>query len=68
MNHLLEPFKQNSSDTVITTLIHMVHCYDRTHKLLQSLDLESQRITQLSKAIQSTLESLTTIFNSINLH
>ena len=67
INHLLEPYKRNSSDTLITTLTHLVHCYDRTHKFLQSLDLDSQRITQSYRAIQSTLVSLTTLFNSDNL-
>ena len=64
-NHLLEPYKQNSSDTVITTLTQLIHCYGRFHKLLQSLDLDSQLITQSSKAINSTLESITTTFNSL---
>ena len=61
MTNLLEPYKRNSSETPITTL---THCYDRTHKLLQTLDLDSQRITQSSQAIQSALETLTTLFNS----
>ena len=68
MTNLLEPYKQNSSETPITTLTHILHCYDRTHKLLQTLDLDSQRITQSSQAIQSALESITTLFNSTNLH
>ena len=36
----------------------LLHCHDRTHKLLQPLDLDSQRITQ----------SFTTLFTSSNLH
>ena len=68
MTNLLEPYKRNSSETPITTLIHILHCYDRTHKLLQTLDLDSQRITQSSQAIQSALETITTLFNSTNLH
>ena len=68
ITHLLDPYKRNSSDTLITTLTHKIHCYDRTHKLLQSLDLDSQRITQSSQAIQSALESMTTLFNSANVH
>ena len=67
INHLLEPYKQNSSKTVITTPTRIVHCYNRTQKLLPSLHLDSQHITQSSKAIQSTLETINTIFNSINL-
>ena len=35
---------------------------------LQTLDLDSQRITQSSQAIQSALESITTLFNTTNLH
>ena len=68
MTNLLEPYKRNSSETPITTLTHILHCYDRTHKLLQTLDLDSQRITQSSQAIQSALETITTLFNSTNLH
>ena len=67
MTNLLEPYKQNS-ETPITTLTHILHCYDRTHKLLQTLDLDSQRITQSSQAIQSALETINTLFNSTNLH
>ena len=68
MTNLLEPYKRNPSETPITTLTHILHCYDRTHKLLQTLDLDSQRITQSSQAIQSALETKTTLLNSTNLH
>ena len=68
ITNLLDPYKRNLSDTPITTLTHILHCYDRTHKLLQTLDLDSQRIIQSSQAIQSALESITTLFNSTNLH
>ena len=68
MTNLLDPYKRTPSETPITTLTHILHCYDRTHKLLQTLDLDSQRITQSSQAIQSTSESITTLFNSTNLH
>ena len=68
ITNLLEPYKRTSSETPITTLTHILHCYDRTHKLLQTLDLDSQRITQSSQAIQSALESITTLFKSVNNH
>ena len=68
ITQLLEPFKRNLPDTPITTLTHILHCYDRTHKLLQTLDLDPQRITQSSQARQSALESITTLFNSTHLH
>ena len=68
ITNLLDPCKRNSSETPITTLTHILNYYDRTHKLLQTLDLDSQRITQSSQAIQSALESITTLFNSTNLH
>ena len=68
MTNLLEPNKRNPSETPITTLTHSLHCYDRTHKLLQTLDLDSQCITQSSQAIQSALETITTLFSSTNLH
>ena len=67
ITNLLDPYKRNPSDTPIITLTHILHCYDRTHKLLQTLDLDSQRITQSFEGIQSALESITTLFNSINL-
>ena len=68
MTKLLEPCKRNSSETPITTLTHILHCYDRTHKLLQTHDLDSQRFTQPSQAIQSALETITTLFNPTSLH
>ena len=68
ITNLLDPYKQTPSETPIITLTHILHCYDKTHKLLQTLDLDSQRITQSSQAIQSALESITTLFNSTNLH
>ena len=68
ITNLLDPYKRNPSETPITTLTHKLHCYDKTHKLLQTLDLDSQRITQSSQAIQSALESITTLFISTNLH
>ena len=68
ITNLLDPYKRNPSDTPITTLTHILYCYDRTHKLLQTLGLDSQRITQSSQAIQSALESITTLFNLTNLH
>ena len=68
ITNLLDPYKRNPSDTPITTLTHILHCYERTHKLLQTLDLDSQRVTQSSQAIKFALESITTLFNSTNLH
>ena len=68
MTNLLELYKRTSSETPITTLTHILHCYDRTHNFLQTLDLDSQRITQSSQAIQPALESITTLFISTNLH
>ena len=68
ITNLLDPNKRTSSETPITTLTHILHCYDRKHKLLQTLDLDSQRITQSSQAIQSAFESITTLFNPSNLH
>ena len=65
--NLLDPYKRNPSETPISTLTHILHCYDRTHKLLQTLDLDSQCITQSSQAIQSALKSITILFNSTNL-
>ena len=47
LTQMLDPYKQNPSDSPITTLIRLIHCYDRISKLLQTLDLDSQRITIL---------------------
>ena len=66
ITHLLDPYKRNSSESLITTLTHDIHCYEKTHTLLQSFDLVSQRITQSSQATKSALESITTLFNSTN--
>ena len=60
LTQMLKPYNRNPSDSLITTLNHLIHCYDRTSKLLQTLDLDSQRITQSSQAIQSALESMST--------
>ena len=68
IDHLLEPYEQNPSDSAVTTFTHLVHSYERIHNLLQSLDLDAQRITHSSKTITSTLTSINTIFSSINLH
>ena len=68
MTNLLDPYKRTPSETPIATLTHILHRYDRTHKLLQTLDLDSQRKTESSQAIQSALKSITTLFNSTNLH
>ena len=67
ITQLLDPYKENPSDSPITTLTHLIHCYDRRHKLLQSLDLDSKRITQSSQAIQPALELMSILFNSTNL-
>ena len=68
LTSFLDPYKRNPSETPITTLTYILHCYDRIHKLLKTLDVDSQRITQSSRANQSALESITTLFNSTNLH
>ena len=67
LTQMLDPYERNPSESPITTLNHSIHCYDRTSKLLQTLDLQSQRITQSSQANQSALESLNTLFNTFNL-
>ena len=68
ITQLLDPYKQNPSDFIITTLTHLIHCHDRTQKLLRTLDLDSQRITQSSQAIQFALDSMNSLFNSASLH
>ena len=68
LTQLLDPYKRNSSVSPITTLNHLIHCHNRTSQLLQTLDFDSQRITQSSQAIQSALESMNTLFNTLNIH
>ena len=68
LTQMLDPYKRNPSDSAITTLNHLIHCHNRTSQLLQTLDLDSQRITQSSQAIQSALESMNTLFNTLNIH
>ena len=68
LTQMLNPYKRSPSDSPITTLNHLIHCYDRISKLLQTLDIDSQRITQSSQAIQSALYSMNTLFNTFNLH
>ena len=64
---MMHPFKRTPSDYHITTLIHIIDCSDRTYKLLRALDLDSQRLTQSSQAIQSALDSTNTLFHASNL-
>ena len=68
LTQMLDPYKRNPSDSPITTLNHLIHCHNRTSKLLQALDLDSQRLTQSSQAIQSALESMNFLFNTLNIH
>ena len=68
LTQMLDPYKRNPSDSPITTPNHLIHCQNRTSQLLQTLDLDSQRITQSSEAIQSALESMNTLFNTLNIH
>ena len=62
LTYKLDPYKKNPSDSPIVTLTHILDCYDHTLKVLQSLNLDSHRITRSSKAIQSTLENLNIVF------
>ena len=69
LTQMLDPRKRNPPDSPITTLNHLIHCHNRTSQLLQTLDLDSQRITQSSQAIQSALEcSMNTLFNTLIIH
>ena len=60
LTYKLDPYKTNPSDSPHTTLTHILDCYDNTLKILQTLD--SQRITQSSKATQTTLENINIVF------
>ena len=67
ITNLLDPYKRTPSETPITTITHILHCYDRTHKLLQTLDLDSQRITQSSQAIQCFLRLIVKLYKTISI-
>ena len=60
----LEPYKIATFDTPLTTHARIIDYDERRSKLLQWLDLDSQRISQSSQAIQSTLESLFNLLSS----
>ena len=62
LTYKLDPYKKNLSDSPLTKLTHNLEFYDNFLKLLQSLVIDSQRITQSSKAIQKTLENLNIVF------
>ena len=64
LTYKLDPYKKNPSDSPLATLTHLLDCYDHTLKILQSLDLDSERITQSSKAIQTTLENVDFVFSN----
>ena len=49
LTHKLDPYKKYLSNSPLTTLTHNLECYDHTLKISQSLDIDSQRITQSSK-------------------
>ena len=63
ITYKLDPYQQNLTGCPLTTLIHILECYDDTLKMLQSLIIDSQRITQSSKAIQTTLGKLNIVFS-----
>ena len=64
LTYKLDPYKKNSLDSPVTALTHLLECYEHTLKILQSLDIDSRRITQSSKSIQTTLENLNIVFSN----
>ena len=64
LTHKLGPYKKNPSDSPLATLTHILDCYDHTLKIIQSLDIDPQGITQSSKATQTTLEKLNIVFSN----
>ena len=59
----LETYKQPNY-TPLTTPTRLADHYERTSKLLTSLNLDSQIINQSSLAIKSTLEASNNLFSS----
>ena len=64
LTYKLDPYKKNPSDSPLTILTHILESYDHTLKILQALDIDSQRITQSSEGIQTTLEKLIIDFSN----
>ena len=64
LTYKLDPYKKNPSDSPLAALTHILDCYDHTLKILESLDIDSQRITQSSKAIQTTHENFNIVFSN----
>ena len=65
ITYKLDP-KKNPLDSLLTTLTRILECYDQTLKKVQSLDIDSQRVTKSSKTIQTTLEKFIIVFLSSN--
>ena len=55
LTYKLDPHKKNPTDSSPTTPTHILECYDNTLKILESLDIDSQRITQSSKQYKKHL-------------
>ena len=49
LTYKLDSYKKNPTDSPLTTLTHILECYDHILKVLQSLDIDSQRITSVKK-------------------
>ena len=66
VTQLFGRYKRNPSDAPMKIFTPVIHCYDRTYNLLQTLDFDSQSITQSSQAFQSAIENMNTLLNSSN--
>ena len=66
ITYKLDSYKNIPTHSSLTTLTHILECYDHTYKILQSLGIDPQRITQSSRPIQTTLESVNIVFKASN--
>ena len=58
LTYKIYPDNKNPSHSPLTTLTHILECYDHTLIILLSLDTDSQRITQSSKQYKQQMSTL----------
>ena len=66
ITYKLDPYKKHPRDSPLAILTHILECYHHTLNIIHSLDIDSQRITQSSKTIQTTLNTFNIVFCSSN--
>ena len=54
LTHKLDPYIKNPTDSSLTTLTHILECYDHTLKILQSLDIDSTNYSIIKSNTKNT--------------